>query len=918
MLLAVICGSWPAGGDIKLEVVAPEIGKVSRTMVEGASLKTDAEANDLLARAEQFARQGRYDLASKLWQSVIDSSNDLMFTRDEWIERTLEHEYQRYRSVSGDIESTLANLPREGLEGYRVKADAEAKLTMQRPGAKDSEAELAEVVRRYFLSSLGDDAAFELACLKLDRYEFLPAIRLLDKIINDYPNPSVEKDLVLLRLAALNARVGDPDRALKIVVDLRARVTPAVPDKLLNLVEADIRQSGRIVHRTEPSGKLWPMIMGSPGRGGVMRFPELLPQKIAATFWSQTYELNLPEAWPELPADGAKPIALNPNDPFGRGLTRGSTARKPSTPETMNNSWPKHGWFPSARVLFHSGNIYFKTHNRLVCADAKSGELLWLGFRNNYPSPVVSVSSRNNAELIGRDPLDINEIQNFADSINQSMCIVSDKVLTIQGTPIDFTEERASVVLAPVDIMARRRIIMNRGAGGVSRMRDNRLVAYHARNGKLQWMRSANEPGGEIVKKSCFAGSPVPYAGLVLVPVLEGNGMYLAAIDSEGGATQWRTFLGDEPASGSALNGAIIIAVDGGEAYVATGAGLVFSVDAISGSMNWAVSYPRTTEKDPARAQQLQRFGVWGGRGMGAAKFDGWHEEMIIPSGNVVIVTPTDFNHVVAFDRRSGSLLWESARSPGNADHQGEYALGVHKGRFYAAGNDVVRCYKISGGRMLWETAYDAGHGRGALTAKGVFVPSGKNRIIQLSLEDGTNISKLEMEAFKEQPIGNLYSNGNRLYGAGLRKVYAIGEFEADAIEVEDAPEEKSLGEITEGANELITDAFRRIRDAYVFNGQRGWDELKHFSGLDEKFESLAKELEAIPVPSPAVRSEILAERALWNSGLQAELERAKLKFSSFPLTASKRDAVVRAIEGFKAELAPMRELYSKYGIDIP
>ena len=183
VLLTVICGSWPAGGDIKLEVVAPEIGKVSRTMVEGASLKTDAEANDLLARAEQFARQGRYDLASKLWQSVIDSSNDLMFTRDEWVEKTLEHEYQRYRSVSRDIEATIANLPREGREGYRVKADAEAKLIMERPGNNDSEAALAEVVRRYFISSLGDDAAFELACLKLDRYEFLPAIRLLDKII---------------------------------------------------------------------------------------------------------------------------------------------------------------------------------------------------------------------------------------------------------------------------------------------------------------------------------------------------------------------------------------------------------------------------------------------------------------------------------------------------------------------------------------------------------------------------------------------------------------------------------------------------------------------------------------------------------------------------------------------------------------
>ena len=198
VVFAVMSGPRQAAGDLKkVAVPSPEIGKASRSLVEGASLKTDTEANDLLARAEHFAGQGRYDLAGKLWQTVIDSSNDLMFTRDEWVEKTLEHEYQRYRSVSRDIEATIANLPREGREGYRVKADAEAKLIMERPGNNDSEAALAEVVRRYFISSLGDDAAFELACLKLDRYEFLPAIRLLDKIINDYPSPSVDKDLVL-------------------------------------------------------------------------------------------------------------------------------------------------------------------------------------------------------------------------------------------------------------------------------------------------------------------------------------------------------------------------------------------------------------------------------------------------------------------------------------------------------------------------------------------------------------------------------------------------------------------------------------------------------------------------------------------------------------------------------------------------
>ncbi|MCP4846925.1 MAG: PQQ-binding-like beta-propeller repeat protein [Verrucomicrobiaceae bacterium] len=929
-ILAAVVAVQQAGGDIKnVAVPAPEIGKASRNLVEGASLKTDAEADDLLARAEHFAGQGRYDLAGKLWQTVIDSSNDLMFTKDEWIEKTLEHEYQRYRSVSRDIEATIANLPGEGREGYRLKADAEAKLIMDRPRNNDGESALAEVVRRYFISSLGDDAAFDLACLKLDRYEFLPAIRLLDKIINDYPSPSVDKDLVLLRLAVLNARVGDTDRAEKIVKDLRSRATPSVSDRLLALVEVDIKKSGRPSNSVERSGKSWPMFMGGANRSGVMAFPEMLPDKDAVPVWVQPYELNLPEAWPELPSDGGKSITLNVDDPFGRGLGRGSTtSRKPSTPKEMKGSWLKHGWVPSARLLFHDGNIYFKTHNRLVCADAHSGELRWLGFRNNYPARPTPYSNRSSSEQVGRAPIDVNEIHNFADSVNQSMCVVADKVLTIQGIPVDFTEERSVAAKLPVDPMARRRIMMNRGVGGLSRMRENRLVAYHARNGKLQWMRGASEPDADIVKKSCFTGPPVPYAGLVLVPVMEGNGMYLVALEAEGGATQWRTFLGDDPSSGSAQNGTVVISVDGGEAYVATGAGLLFSVDAISGSMNWAVSYPRTTEKDPARDRQLQRFGVWGGRAMGGAKFDGWQEEMIIPSANSVIVTPTDFNHLIAFDRRSGRLVWESARGPGGNDTQGEYALGVNRGRVYVAGKGVVRCYKAAGGRLLWESVFQAGYGRGALTEKGLFVPTGKNKIVRLSLDSGKEMASIAVKAMDEQPLGNLYSDGNRLYGAGLRKVYAIGEVVPGGIEEDPVTKETSLGEISGEANELIAQTFLRITEAYqrgvshVDFERRMADSRADFSGIVEGFKSLAKQLESIPLPSPSLRSEILTERILWNSGQQARLERAKLMFSRVPgdldKNASRKAAVLRAIEDFKTELIPMREVYSKYGIEIP
>jgi len=390
-------------------------------------------------------------------------------------------------------------------------------------------------------------------------------------------------------------------------------------------------------------------------------------------------------------------------------------------------------------------------------------------------------SSKDSASA-GRAPKGVKEFRNFSDSIHQSMCIVRDKVLTLQGKPTDFTEENVAVPPAPQAGM--RRGLVRGARAGPSRYRDNRLVAYHARSGKLQWMRQAGESDVEAFVNACFVGPPVPYADLVLIPVLEGHGMYLVAIDIEGGATKWRTFLCDEPGVGMSSGSPVMVAVDGGEAYVATGAGLVFSVDAISGVINWAVRYPRTPENASEVEKQLQRFGgfVRQGRSFDVA-FDGW-EEMIIPSGNAVIVTPSDFNHVIAFDRRTGALLWESARRPGGEGHEGEYALGTYEGRLYIAGNDVVRCYNVKGGRMLWEVTFEPGFGRGALTPDGIYIPSDTNKVLQLRLQDGERVAEYSVETEGGQPLGNLYGDGQRLFGMGLRRVYAIGKTQPAAEEL--------------------------------------------------------------------------------------------------------------------------------------
>ena len=433
---------------------------------------------------------------------------------------------------------------------------------------------------------------------------------------------------------------------------------------------------------------------------------------------------------------------------------------------------------PCGQILFGPNYLYFKNEDRLVCVDSSKGIVQWLGFRTQYPQPKFSNNyrfRRPTSQDAKKIPRDIKEIQYFSDHTNQSMCLVGDKLITIQGVPLDFTEEEIPIDQNPQNEI-QRGVWPNRLNGGTSRMRKNRLVAYHSTNGKLQWMRSALEKKDGPFADSCFIGDPVPYGNLVLVPILEGTGMYLIALNPDSGYTQWKTFLGDEPESGIAPNSSVMVAIDGGEAYIATGTGLAFSLDAISGSLNWVVRYPRTVKNNASRLQELQRFGGFARGNMGVPDFDGWDIDMVIPSKRVVVFAPTDFNQLIALDRRSGKLMWETARVPLRGGNESSYVLGLLDEKLFIGGAGVVRCYDVSGGKMLWENTFPKGYGRGALTKADIFIPSGKKDIIKISNIDGAIKDQITVVPRDDQPIGNLFSNGKNIIVMGLRQVFAVTE----------------------------------------------------------------------------------------------------------------------------------------------
>ena len=72
------------------------------------------------------------------------------------------------------------------------------------------------------------------------------------------------------------------------------------------------------------------------------------------------------------------------------------------------------------------------------------------------------------------------------------------------------------------------------------------------------------------------------------------------------------------------------MAVDGGELYVATGCGVVLTIDGTAGNVRWAVQYERSTGRAIPQNMGIPQLGGF--------TLNGWDEDVVIPRGRALIL----------------------------------------------------------------------------------------------------------------------------------------------------------------------------------------------------------------------------------------------------------------------------------------
>ena len=770
--------------------------------VSGAVLKTDPDLEAWLEKANRHAAEGSYRVATGLWQAVLQRSGDSLYSEDEII----------YHSIGDQVEQILSQLPAEALDIYRVTADASAKQILNEAGDPNDVAALMRVSGNYFVSSVGDDAAFRLGCLYLDRHDFSGALRAFKKIVNQHPDPSVSLDEVHARIAICHAFMGNGDLASESLAAGRSfeadsAAIDAVDRNLDSLVPTRVRDAALTQ---------WTTSHGNSKRLSAM---PALPESAFAVDQIAKWQFFVE---PRKERYISRPETIGKVLVGERSFGEFATKTQSPTEKKMIKAWTENGWRPSGHLLFDESRILFKAPADMIAFDrSKVSDLIdnfdgsriktpvfekikpadfsiadfasWRSiWRNVFEVDPVTTrlaqlnGSRNRNSIrrglggTGQQLELLPKAMHFDDLIHQQMAMHDSIVYTIEGKSYD---DRSSH-------RATRRQVGHGWNVVMRRTRSNFLTAYESKSGRMLWRlpRVDDDPGSPTynptkkkaddvdrdrwLRNGGMMAAPVKFANLLIVPVNLNGAIHLYGIDpAKEGETVWSALLCDEPETGSVATSPINLTIEGSDLFATCGTGVLFVVDPTTGKIRFAKRYRRSGETNQAYRRNVNSS---------VTDFDGWSGDLVLPNGRELICLCSDTDSIVAVDRNDGSLVWKTGLRP--YGEKVDYVIGAWDGLLYLGGKQTIIAIDLkSQGYVAWggEPMFDGANttGRGMVTPQGVFVPVG-NAIWQFALKPKKGRAEVvnQVEAFlgTEAPVGNLYSDGERIWVHGASRLYAL------------------------------------------------------------------------------------------------------------------------------------------------
>jgi len=729
----------------------------------GATLQTNPDIEEVLRKAQRYMDEGNYRAASRFWQAAVQRAGDQLYSTDGEI----------YYPLVRRIEEIIAKLPPEGLETYRISADASATEYLADDGTTDVVTRWQKVVDLAFLSSQGDRAALQLASYYLDRYQAVPAEMLLRRILEVFPDSKVPRDEVWLKLAIAYAISGDRVRgldALNQARQARATVTNAMLEQVALMLES---RQHLIADSGSNNGPHWSSSLGL-GRE-IQAMPDLpanfLDHTLAPVWMFQHQFVKIPKG---KFIDGR--LYTDPNEIMTVALESTTQTREF---EAVCRDWQRQGWRASSLPLIHDHKIMFKTQADLAVwsTDTLGSEALLRSLQLNRYAPdeiskfILEQSDQNRRNFPAGSKLpytSLETMQYFDDAAYQSMTVHNGIVYSVEGP--SFGRDAVYKDLG-------RRNPINAWSSPPIRDRTTFLQAYELSTGRTLWSKpfpQAVPDSDTSLADSAVVGPPVGYQQQVLVPVLASSRFWLVSIDGQSGKVVWKRTICDVPQLQPASTTLVQLAVNGSDVFMVCGCGVLANVDASSGQLRWIRRYPRSIKEMDSDKGQQQFFGNMP-QDWQRYQIQGWDHDLAAIWGQWVIVAGSDTNFLGGYRRSTGELVWQAPR----ADVLGctvDRWLGVRDGIVYATGPRGLIAYELAAEGRLYgmpQRLEQPVTGRGLITSQGILLPVNDH----LELYDLRSLAKIKdipVQMPTKMPIGSLVSDGSRLWIAAMNRLIAV------------------------------------------------------------------------------------------------------------------------------------------------
>ncbi len=618
---------------------------------------------------------------------------------------------EKFRSLKREALLLIGSLPPEGLEAYRLQFGATADKAFRTALEWGDPEQLTTVVRRYFHTPAGYQAALLLARHHLDHGRPLAAAQLLQSLCDAVPARQMIGPQMLSLTALSWHRAGHTERGAELLASVfkeapQSQLTLAgktIPSttKLADLTAWLQQTIGAVPTKTLAAAQQWAMFRGHPSRNATMSGGSPLLN----ARW-QTNVVNDPQMGLQLHQDRRN---------------------------YLNEGIPT---IPALQALAIDRYVLFRTPSAskpVIAVDFESGKESWSVGQTSLSTAMGNYNrndSNGNQLLSERAWTNLNYGGLSSDGA---------RVFFIEDIPGSSSNSAMT---------NQQRMMRARGWGGWNgegngiTQPPNRLFACDiASQGKLQWVVGGTDSEMEPkLASATFLGPPLPLNGQLYIMAEIKQAITLVVLDGATGKLQWQQelLLLDEQTQANFVHWRRISGVSPSYAegllLCPTSTGDLIAVDITQRTLAWifqqkSVSINSHQWQNGPLMQVLQS-----GNPMAPGSY--WNEETAVVSGGNVIFTSPESDKMYCLDLMTGNQKWEQPRQ------QNLYVGGIADNRVILVGRRSVSSLRLDDKSSAWPSTLQLPNGsvpsgRGFISQDFYFLPVSTGEVLKIDLRDG-------------------------------------------------------------------------------------------------------------------------------------------------------------------------------------